>query len=48
MKVLLARPVAALALASALAVATAGPASAAVPDFILDFEAGQACAFPGM
>jgi hypothetical protein len=41
-----ARPVAALALASALAVTTAATASAAEPDFELDIPAGVACAFP--
>lgn len=41
-----ARPVAALALASALAVTTAATAFAAEPDFELDIPAGVACAFP--
>ncbi|MCW2811989.1 MAG: hypothetical protein JWP61_2447 [Friedmanniella sp.] len=38
--------VATLAIASALVIATAAPASAADPDFTLDLAAGLACAFP--
>ena len=41
-----ARPMAAFALASALAVTTAGTASAAAPDIFLELPAGSACAFP--